>query len=35
MLSGDIAYYDICKKLLKKGKNEQHFLMGEAMEPLI
>ena len=35
ILSGDIAYYDLCKKPLKKGKYEQHSLMGEAMGPLI
>lgn len=35
ILSGDIAHYDPCKKLLKKGKTEPSFLMGEAMGLLI
>ena len=35
ILSGDIAHYDPCKKLLKMGKTEPFFLMGEAMGLLI
>ena len=35
IFSGDIAHYDPCKKLLKKGKIEPPFLMKEAMGLLI
>ena len=35
ILSGVIAHYGPCKTLLKKGKTEPSFLMGEAMGLLI
>ena len=29
--SGNIPYYSLCKKLIKRCKNESHFLMGRPM----